>query len=133
MIILAPVGNNSMWEKFVQRQTNRWRDMIKNWLISTKKHPVLVVKYEDLKTNTLYEVGRMLSFLDIQYDSEELREKLDIDLNAFHRKHQQEEFDHFTDQQRTFINEVVKELIPSLKNHNKLHILNVDHYVSELY
>lgn len=108
----------------------RWQNTIKHWLISSSYHPVLVVKYEDLKKNTLCEVQRMLDFLGIKYEEEVLAESLGTGFDAFHRKHPQEEFDHFTAEQRLRVSQGVKVTEALLASSNKSHLLDVGQYTN---
>lgn len=89
---------------------------------------MLVVKYEALKENTVHEVQRMLSFLGIEYDEEQPGTRFD----AFHRKHNQKEFDHFTIPQRLYINEGVREIGNLLASINKSQMLDVHQYISNV-
>ena len=50
-----------------------------------KGQPVHVVKYEDLKLDTLKEVKGMLDFLQFKYDEEKLNGKIATNFNTFHR------------------------------------------------
>ena len=51
-------GNNEEWNTFVTRRVMRWRTLF-SWVInSTDHHPTLVVRYEDLKQNTIHQVKR---------------------------------------------------------------------------
>ena len=58
------------------------------WLVSgvNSGHPVMVVKYEDLVSDEVFEVKRMLEFLDYRIKEEELRKRLESDrFDAFRR------------------------------------------------
>ena len=77
----------------------KWKTLL-SWVInSTEHHPTLVVRYEDVKQNTIREVKRMLDFLQFPYREEVMEERLEKDFSKFRRKHRGS-FEHFTTQQR---------------------------------
>ena len=49
--------------------------MLRNWVILGKDHPVLLVKYENLKNNTLGEVKRMLHFMKVEFSDKEVESR----------------------------------------------------------
>ena len=125
------IGNNTKWEKNVFQQTQRWQLMIRNWVINNNHHPVLIVKYEELKDSTLPEVKRMLDFLHIRYDDEILKEKLnDHSFNRFHRNHKNEKFVHYTSEQAEYVRAVVEDTIYLLKEHNLEQLIDMKSYCS---
>ena len=71
----------------MQEQIKQWAQYFHVWLTDgiKGKHPVHVVKYEDLKLDTLKGVKGILDFLRFKYDEEELREKIATNFNTFHR------------------------------------------------
>ena len=65
-----------------------WSSYFSTWLVNGTRwgHPVHVVKYEDLKSDTLGEVKKMLYFLQFHYEEEDLRKRLaGYNFDAFHR------------------------------------------------
>ena len=65
-----------------------WSSYFSTWLVNGTRwgHPVHVVKYEDLKADTLVEVKKMLYFLQFHYEEEDLRKRLANNyFDAFHR------------------------------------------------
>ena len=79
------VGRN--WTKYVQEQIKQWTGYFHVWLANgiKRRRPVHVIKYEDLKLDTLKGVKGMLDFLQFEHDEEELRGKIATDFNTFHR------------------------------------------------
>ena len=67
--------------------------MIRNWLVNSRNHPVLLVKYEELKQNTLQEVLRMLNFLMVPYSKDMVEQRLAAGFNSFQRSHHKNDFD----------------------------------------
>ena len=56
-------GYNSEWNEFVEIQAQEWTKFF-SWLLNCPdKHSVLVVRYEDLQTNVVWQTKRMLNFL----------------------------------------------------------------------
>ena len=71
----------------MHEQIKQWSGYFHVWLADgiSKGHPILVVRYEDLKSDTAKEVKRMLEFLQFDYEEEELETKITADFNTFHR------------------------------------------------
>lgn len=82
--------------------------IIEHWVLGGLKQrkKVLVVHYEDLKENKTKIVKKILDFLNVDYSEKELQLKLRERDDRFHRKHIQD-FDHFTIEQRDFVNHVL--------------------------
>ena len=79
MICDALTGKNENWHKFITFYLPQWGDYFPLWLLvdgTTHSHPVHVVKFEDLKSNTSVEVGKILNFLGFPFNEEELAETL---------------------------------------------------------
>lgn len=122
------VGLNNKWEAFVASQAKRWRDGITNWFVNNSHHhPILVVKYEALKNDTYTQVQRMLTFLSTEYNAERVKESVTNFSNMFHRKHSTGKFQHFTDQQTLYVNNLVEDLNTELQD--RIHLLDVSQYM----
>ena len=109
-------------------QAKRWRDGITNWFINNSHYPLLVVKYESLRNDTYTQVQRMLEFLNTEYNTEKVKEAITNFSNSmFHRRHTSaEKFQHFTDQQKLYVNDLVEDL--NILLHNRKHLLDVSQY-----
>ena len=81
--------------------------MVRNWLVNSRNHPVLVVKYEELKQNTLHEVLRMLDFLKVPYSEDVVEQRLIAGFNSFQRRHHEDDFDHYVPEQQNFVRNAV--------------------------
>lgn len=140
-LILA--GNNTGWNRFVQRRSRAWMEMIDNWIIDSlksQKHKILVVKYEDLKENEEVEMERMLRFLrlgaftDDTFTTEVMpHTRPSQNFTAtFHRKHSrsEEQFDHFTSQQRAHVMSIIAQMQRKLQKYNMTPILDVSRYLT---
>ena len=80
-------GNNTSWNDYIKKQIKQWSNYFTSWLADgiTKGHPIHVVKFENLKLDTLKEVKDMLDFLRFEYEEEELSARIKTDFNTFHR------------------------------------------------
>ena len=97
----------------------RWKTLF-SWVInSTDDHPTLVVRYEDLKPNTIREVKRMLDFLQFPYKEEVVEERLEKDFSRFRRRHRGS-FEHFTTKQREHVMKYVQSARTELEQ--KIHM-----------
>ena len=120
-------GENEEWNKFVSYKARWWKDLIDNWYISG--HPALVVKYNDLKSNALREIKRMLDFLNFPYTDEEVSKKMAKTFDTFHRS-SHAEFEHYTPEQRANINRVLQETVELLKEQNRGNTLGIEEFLS---
>lgn len=115
-----------MWDSYVRLQMIRWQDVIKNWFLSNSQCRVLVVTYEALKNDSRAEVSRMLQFLNVGYGR--LEERLNT---SFHRNKHPKEFQHFTKQQRVYVNNLLKDVSFLVNTSEKSHILDVEQYIHD--
>ena len=107
----------------VHTQLDKWERMVTHLLVENT-HPVLVVEYDSLRSNQLAEVERMLHFLSFPFDTDELRVKLEAGgFDSFRRMHDDKarRFEHFTSEQKVFVNSVIERVI------NKLSTSQVSH------
>ena len=118
------------WNKFVHDFTREWKSRVKNWIIDQDSHPVLVVRYEDLKQDTIGEVKRMLNFLKIPCDEQEIEERLREDFGTFHRKHTDDDFEHYNSAQKMYIKSQLIETIRMVETKHKSDVLRLDDYLT---
>ena len=104
-----------MWNKTLRSLADKWKLMIYNNLLSQKHHPVLTVRYEDLKANTVTEVLRMLNFLQFPYLREEVEQRLQRGFTKFYRNHT-DSFDHFTSEQKVYVNDIISDVVRKMQN-----------------
>ena len=110
-------GKNTKWDKFVTGMIEVWQKYFSNWMLNNESRPVLVVRFEDLKTDLIGQVKRMLDFLKFPYMEDELRSRLAEGFNKFQRPHGAENFKHFTPNQQKLIRSVVVNTIKMLQKH----------------
>ena len=78
----------------------------------------LVIRYEDLKSDTLSQVKKMLNFLKVPVSDQLLEARMSTRYEKFHRSHPQE-FEHYTPEQKQWVLEAVQEVINMLRKENK--------------
>ena len=117
------------WDEFLQSYMGRWKARLKNWVLDSCKQAVHVVRYEDLQRNVPGEVAKILNFLKIPFNKEELPIRLDGDFTKFKRKHTNDNFEHFSSNQTEFIRRTLVDTIKLARLANKSHILQVEDYL----
>ena len=112
--------------------------------------PVLVVYYEQLKTNHLLQVytymyccrylytqlychyqqvRKVLDFLRFPFSEKELTSAVKAGFSSYYRNHT-DSFQHFTGQQKTVVNTAVSEITTRLRAHNFPNLANrLDTYI----
>ena len=124
------LGNNSRWDEFVHLFSKRWSKMISRWAYYGRTHRLHVVYYEDMKTNQLDEVGKLLDFLNVSYNHSELSKRLNEDFSDFHRKHSKDtEFQHYTEEQQLFVEHVIADTEQVLITSRLQNICSVQRYI----
>lgn len=130
MLCSLCTGRNKRWISYVHGQTNRWVNMLTNWVILGKNHPVLLVKFENLKHNMLAEVKRMLRFLKVDFNEEEVERRVTAGFSSFKRKHTGRDFDPYTPDLREYVQSKVNACIHLLEEHNLGHLIQMQDYIS---
>lgn len=110
-----------------------WLKRIRNWIVQQPpQHPVMVVKYEDLKEDTLREVERILTFLKLPFSREEVSEKLARDFTTFKRPHREgDNFKRYTDKQMASMKSTVMEAIQLIEDNDISDIVTLDEYLEK--
>lgn len=123
-------GENPEWEKFVYTNAVVWQDTLIGWLVNNHHHRVLVVKYEDLVSNTDSEVMMMLDFLDYPYSLTAISRRLGREYDEFHRrKSNTTTFDRFTVKQMMFVEKVIENSLRILRSHGLLEMCDIRPYL----
>ena len=89
---------------------------------------MLLIKYEDLKKDPLQELERMLGFLDINF-KDDMKDRIKNGFHAFHRNRTYT-FDHYTVEQKIYMNEVINRVSKRLQYHN-IDYLHVHKYLRD--
>ena len=106
-----------------------WEAMINHLMVNVSEgNPVLLVKYEDLKKDPYQEVERMLTFLDMKV-KDDVKDRLKNGFHTFHRNHTYT-FDHYTVEQKIYMNEVINRVSKQLQYHN-IDYLHVHKYLRD--
>ncbi len=100
-------GGNNRWEEFVHGQARKWFVMIYNWIYKNRNHPLLLIKYEQLRNNKALEMHKILEFLDIKFSIEEIQTRIDNGFSTFHRRKNNVTFEHFTIEQKQWVNSAI--------------------------
>ena len=108
----------------------RWKKTIVEWFIKSVNfsHPIMVVRYEDIKEDRIGQVERMLKFLEYPFDKTELEVKLHREFEAFKRPHK-EEFEHYTPEQKKYVNTILLDTIKILTQHNMEQFFKLEDYL----
>ena len=116
-------GDNAAWNEHITRKVYVWQNYFYNWLLNNVSKPILVVRFEDLKTDLIGQMKRMLDFVQLPYMEDDLRSRLSEGFDKFQRIHDGEDFKHFTAQQREFVKSVVLDTIKTLRLHGQKNML----------
>ncbi len=118
---------------YVENCLRWWPELFIEWVLANSDrhttHPVLVVRFEDIKSDSLAAVGRMLDFLSVPYSEEELKGKLGSGFELVHRTYPVGKIDPFTTRQRGRIREMVKKTVAMLYKLNDGVTFGIDQYL----
>ena len=128
MLFFFFIGTNTTWNNFVHEQAVIWEQTVLVWIINNHDHPVLAVKYEDIKSNTQSELRRMLDFLQVPYSSSRLKQVVARGYHTYRREHS-ETFDHYTPSQRDTVRSAIERVSKCLKESDLLGKANVTLYL----
>ena len=126
------IGNNTEWNKYVHEIGERWKKTVVNWFVKSANfsRPVMVVRYEDLKVDHVMQVERMLTFLEFPFDKNELKVKMNDGYDAFRRPHKNE-FEHYTPEQKKYVNTMLLDTIKILTHHKMEHLFHLEDYLDD--
>ena len=109
------------WVKRVKILSKSWTRHITVWLGTKTPHnaTVLVIKYENLKTDLRKELKRMMEYLEYPYTEEDIDCTINSNTNTFHRHHNSsKDKDRFSQQQIDMIYNNIRQVDSILKNYN---------------
>ena len=126
--------DSKKWNYFLHKYFDLWMKRIENWVLKVSSdHPVLVVRYEDLKEKPVQEIIRMLSFLKVPFTEGDLLVRMRDDYVTFKRKHdERDSFEHYTSDQKTHIKSIILEAIKLAEKNSMQHVLNLSEYLNKL-
>ena len=122
------LGDKIEWEEFTKMFIKVWESYFDGWVLSGMKRDLLVVKFEDLKKDTINEAERMLMFLKVPFSREDLKKRLSEDFKQFHRPHPKK-FEYFTPEQEKHVRERVESVVALLKRENNGDTSGVEEYL----
>ena len=133
-------GKFPKWDEFVRNSIYKWKTMVHSWAIvthgsgSVTKHPVLIVKYEDLKLDPEVGLRKMLNFLKASFNAGELsRVVRSQDVRTFQRVPDWSSniLDHYTATQHKLVEDSVREISLQLSHRELTAMLSVDDYLTD--
>ena len=121
------------WDQFLKDYLNDWKTRLQLWVIEQDEYPVHILRYENLKNNTLHEIKRTLDFLGVFYDHNTLADRLRDDYSEFHRSHEKDNFEHYTSQQKLLLSKTLLDTMMMAEKAGKSSHLRLDEYLATLY
>ncbi len=112
----------------MKTKIKKWQGYFYNWLLENGGHPVLPVRFEDLKINVTKEVIKMLEFLKMPYSEEEVNKRMARDVGTFRRK-RHDTFQHFTAEQRSIVLSAIQQVVEVLTQWNGGNTLQIEEYL----
>ena len=138
LIVLLNAGNFTKWEEFVRDGIYHWKTMLRNWVVlphmgnTVAKHPLLIIKYEDLKREPEVGLKRMLDFLKADYSVGNLSHAVSSQaLRLFQRapERKSNSLSHFTATQHELVEKSLRDISRLLSNRGLQSVLSVDDYL----
>ena len=102
--------------------------MMEHYIIDPGDHPVLVVRFEDLKSDTVTEVKKMLDFFEFSYSEARLEERLQKGYTQFFRSHD-DHFEHYTKEQTAHVNKAIRTIIARLRENDVMDSIGLPLYL----
>jgi hypothetical protein len=78
-------------DKHAAQFVGTWSHHVRSWMNNDNEFPLLVLRYEDLKQNPLEQFGKLIRFLEWDYDEQRVRRA--IELTSFESRQQDEQQD----------------------------------------
>jgi hypothetical protein len=95
---------------------DRWKRHLCGWLYNGKNNPLHIVKFEELKTNTIIEMSKIVSFYGGTRMSNAMIASIKDGYNVFRRNHT-DTFHHFTAAQEEYVVNTIQKVIDTLERH----------------
>ena len=125
-------GENRKWNVSVHRKALKWQQTIFAWVVNNMDHPVIVIRYEDMKANMSRELRRMLDFLQVPYTEAQFQTVVNNGYEKFKRHHSpRDDYDHYTSEQRAFVNSVIRNTHSVLEEYHLSETCNVYDYLTK--
>ena len=96
----------------------KWKNYLINIVLKSPPYrPTLVVRYEDIQSDRVAEISRILDFLAFPYKRESLKQRLEEDFGVFHRS-RHADFEPFTVSQEQYVDQQLKQVLGRLSAEN---------------
>ncbi|XP_070581275.1 sialate:O-sulfotransferase 1-like [Ptychodera flava] len=102
--------NEKGWDLYVKKYSSEWESQISQWLLF-HEGPLLLVRYEDVKDNPLYELRRINNFLNVTLNDNRVACVIKNMEGKFHRPDDEKKllgFDPFTEEMHSNIEERIE-------------------------
>ena len=130
-IVCKHTGENEEWNAYVHTGAVEWQQTLFAWVLNNLRHPMIVVKYEDMIKDTSKELQRMLHFLQVPYSDAQFQSVVTRGYTEFKRPHHpHNDYDHYTSQQRAFVNSIIRTTHRLLEEYRLTNRCNVYEYLS---
>ncbi len=87
------------------------------------------MRYEDLKRDVMTQLKRMLEFLEIPYSKEAVEKRMRKTYDNFHRRHDDNDFDYYTFEQREYVIGQVQEAVELMRSRNNGVTYGIEEYL----
>ena len=111
---------------------NEWSTRLRLWVIDQDTYPIHILRYEDLKRDTVVEVENTLNFLNVSFNVDTLKRRLREDYSEFQRPHSRDDFEHFSPEQKQFLRSVLLDVNEAAERAGKSHLLRLNEYLSTI-
>ena len=120
------------WYQFSRAYLRNWKARLTNWVLNNDKHPVHVVRYEDLQNDRVREVERILDFLHFSYNHDDVVSALEEDYSVFQRSHEHDDFQHYSAKQKLILKATLQDLIKLATMRGKADLLQLNEYLESI-
>lgn len=127
-IYIYDIVNQSHWNEFLHHYAFKWKYKVTAWASAWSTHPVLVVRFEDVREDMAREVRRMLAFLGVPFGEEDLRRRLAEDFTQF-RRVRSERFDPYTADQKQYVLRMIAQVVKEVGEANNGSSLGLERYM----
>ena len=120
------------WYRFTRAYLKNWKPRLINCVLDNDKHPVHVVRYEDLQNDRVREVERILDFLHFSYNHDDVVSALEEDYSVFQRSHEHDHIRHYSTEQKEMLRSTLVDLIKLASIREKAYLLHLNEYLESL-
>ena len=118
------------WDKYLHYYLKSWKEQLQLWVILQDKHPVHILRYEDLKKDTIGELKKVLDFLSVSYNLDFLTKSSGY--TEFYRPHKNTDFKHYSKEQKELLRDTLTKAVELTAEHNKSQLLRLEEYLHSI-